>query len=181
MNESSRPALSCPGGLRFSWKGNLEQGSASVIVYHLCKHACKDNNKDVINARKDQEHGAVDATGVTAQDIVEFTRWVMHVVEASALWKLVCPAWRLLSHSLQEVSIWSSLPCQRDTFLWSVTLQPKCTVITACFVCEIIVTFSSGDDEVGAVSDNNTNRKQQEDGANEGDAPLFPEKINWRG
>lgn len=39
-------------------------------------------------------------------------------------------------------------------------------------VCEIIVTFSSVDDEVGAVFDNNTNRRQQEDGAHEGDAPL---------
>lgn len=65
MNECSWPAVSFPNRLHFSWKGNLEEGSASVIVYHLCKHACK-NNKYVINAHKDLEHGAVDTTDIRA-------------------------------------------------------------------------------------------------------------------
>lgn len=63
----------------------------------------------------------------------------------------------------------------------SATLPLNCSVITACFVCVcgIIVIFSRADDEVGAVFDNNTDMKQQEDGANEGEAPLGC--FNWRG
>lgn len=45
-------------------------------------------------------------------------------------------------------------------------------MITACFCLrEIIATFSSVADEVEALFDNSTNRKWQEDGADEGDAP----------
>lgn len=50
MNEADW-LFSCPDGPRFSWTGYLEQGTASGIGYHhLCKHACKDNNRDVMNA-----------------------------------------------------------------------------------------------------------------------------------